>query len=84
MAVVALIGIVFAMFSTVLGSLFGVSALVVTHLPFGIDDFFVKGFTMFHLVSVWIPPLGIMFGAFLLLLYFRMLMMVLKLFRIIT
>lgn len=75
--------IVFNGVGTIIGSIFGVGAGVLTHLPFGADVLFVQGFSMVHLLSVWIPPLGIMLGGFIAIIVFRFVMLILHLTRII-
>ena len=55
----------------------------VNTLPFGVDNFLTSGMGYIHVLVGYVPPLGVFLSAFLTILYFKVVMFFLRLFRVI-
>lgn len=73
-AIVVTIG---TFFSVLLG-FFGLSN--VTALPFGFEDYFVPGLSNFHYLVSIIPPLELLYGAFVWVIWFKVYMVCIRVF----
>jgi len=72
-------------FIMLLGLIVSLAGMIpqVTELPFGIDEVLTTGVGYVKYLGVVIPPIAIMYGGFQVILNFKVVMLVLRLFRII-